>query len=100
MATIDAGARRAGRVQRAFARRAGGAVLDGRDIGTVICPQAEVKLFVTASPEVPADRRLRELQASGHDVTFEMVLADVKARDALRDMDRAEAAAGCGRGCR
>ena len=76
--------------QRDFARRAGGAVLDGRDIGTVICPEAEVKLFVTASPQVRADRRLRESQASGHDVTFEMVLADVKARDA-RDMDRAEA---------
>ncbi|WP_299296568.1 d(CMP) kinase [uncultured Tateyamaria sp.] len=76
--------------QRAFARRAGGAVLDGRDIGTVICPQAEVKLFVTASAEVRAGRRLAELQARGDTTDFETVLADVKARDA-RDSDRAEA---------
>ncbi|MGX9357291.1 (d)CMP kinase [Roseobacteraceae bacterium S113] len=76
--------------QRAFARRAGGAVLDGRDIGTVICPQAEVKLFVTASPEVRAERRFLELSGKGHDVTREGVLADVRARDA-RDMSRAEA---------
>ncbi len=76
--------------QRAFARRAGGAVLDGRDIGTVICPQAEVKLFVTASAEVRAGRRLAELQGRGTDTDFETVLADVRARDA-RDSDRAEA---------
>ncbi|MGC9368988.1 MAG: (d)CMP kinase [Paracoccaceae bacterium] len=76
--------------QRAFARRAGGAVLDGRDIGTVICPGAEVKLFVTASAEVRAERRYLELADTGHDVTRHQVLADVKARDA-RDSERAAA---------
>ena len=76
--------------QRAFARRAGGAVLDGRDIGTVICPNAEVKLFVTASAEVRAERRYLELSGKGHSDTREEVLADVKARDE-RDMNRAEA---------
>ena len=73
--------------QRSFARRPGGAVLDGRDIGTVICPEAEVKLFVTASPEVRADRRCRELQAAGHHTDYAKVLADVRARDA-RDAGR------------
>lgn len=76
--------------QRAFARRAGGAVLDGRDIGTVICPNADVKLFVTASAEVRAERRYLELSGKGHSDTREEVLADVKARDE-RDMNRAEA---------
>ena len=76
--------------QRAFARRAGGAVLDGRDIGTVICPEAEVKLFVTASPQVRAERRYKELADKGLGVTREGVLADVIARDE-RDMNRAEA---------
>lgn len=76
--------------QRAFARRAGGAVLDGRDIGTVICPDAEVKLFVTASPEVRAERRYLELTAKGADVTRDEVLADVRERDA-RDADRSTA---------
>lgn len=76
--------------QRAFARRDGGAVLDGRDIGTVICPEAEVKLFVTASAEVRAERRYLELNGKGHDVSREEVLADVIARDE-RDMNRAEA---------
>ncbi len=76
--------------QRTFAARAGGAVLDGRDIGTVICPGAQVKLFVTASREVRARRRCAELQGKGHDVTLEEVLADVTARDA-RDMGRADA---------
>ncbi|HHX91916.1 MAG TPA: (d)CMP kinase, partial [Paracoccus sp.] len=73
--------------QREFARREGGAVLDGRDIGTVICPSAEIKLFVTASPEVRARRRWLE---SGQDESFEGVLAQVRARDA-RDMGRADA---------
>lgn len=77
-------------VQRAFSRRSGGAVLDGRDIGTVICPEAEAKLFVIAGAEVRADRRWRELVAAGHDVTLQDVLEDVLARDA-RDMNRAEA---------
>ncbi|MFY0309822.1 (d)CMP kinase [Leisingera sp. D0M16] len=76
--------------QRAFARRAGGAVLDGRDIGTVICPYAQVKLFVTASAEVRARRRFLELTAAGKVITLAEVLADVKARDD-RDMNRAEA---------
>ncbi|NRB16021.1 MAG: (d)CMP kinase [Rhodobacteraceae bacterium] len=76
--------------QRAFARRAGGAVLDGRDIGTVICPNAEVKLYVTASAEVRAGRRFKELTGKGEATSLETVLADVKARDA-RDMNRAEA---------
>lgn len=71
--------------QRAFARREGGAVLDGRDIGTVICPEAEVKLFVTASPEVRAHRRW--LEVGGDEAR---VLAEVKERDA-RDMNRADA---------
>ncbi len=74
--------------QISFARRAGGAVLDGRDIGTVICPDAEVKLFVTASDEVRAERRYLELSAKNADVTRAQVLADVRerdARDAARD---------------
>ena len=76
--------------QRAFAMRAGGAVLDGRDIGTVICPDAKVKLYVTASAEVRAERRYLELSAKGDPSTRAQVLADVKARDA-RDMERVEA---------
>ena len=74
--------------QRAFARRAGGAVLDGRDIGTVICPRAEAKLFVTATPEVRARRRHAELVARGLETSFEEVLADVRERDE-RDAGRA-----------
>ncbi|ANP37520.1 cytidylate kinase [Phaeobacter gallaeciensis] len=76
--------------QRSFARRAGGAVLDGRDIGTVICPDAEAKLFVTASAEVRARRRFLELSENGSDSDYDTVLADVKARDE-RDMNRSEA---------
>lgn len=76
--------------QRAFARRAGGAVLDGRDIGTVICPEAEAKLFVTAAPEVRAVRRHAELLARGHAVSLDEVLADIRERDA-RDAGRADA---------
>jgi cytidylate kinase len=76
--------------QRAFARRSGGAVLDGRDIGTVICPEAEVKLFVTASAEVRAERRLKELLAAGFETDLATVLADVRQRDA-RDAERATA---------
>ena len=76
--------------QRAFARRDGGAVLDGRDIGTVICPEAEAKLFVTASAEVRAERRFKEMQEKDPDVDFATVLADVKERDD-RDMNRADA---------
>ncbi len=73
--------------QRRFAAREEGAVLDGRDIGTVICPEAEVKLFVTASAEVRAERRYLELVAKDASVTRDQVLADVKARDA-RDTGR------------
>ena len=76
--------------QRAFARRVGGAVLDGRDIGTVICPNAEAKLFVTASAEVRAERRYLELNAKGADITRDQVLSDVRERDA-RDAERSTA---------
>lgn len=76
--------------QRSFAARAGGAVLDGRDIGTVICPDAAVKLFVTASAEVRAQRRFEELSVDGTADSYAQVLADVKSRD-VRDMERAEA---------
>ncbi len=64
-----------------------GAVLDGRDIGTVVCPDAPLKFFVTARPEIRADRRAKELQSRGIDVTYEAVLADMRARDA-RDEGR------------
>ena len=73
-----------------FANQPGGAVLDGRDIGTVIAPHAEAKLFVTASPEERARRRHAEMVARGVDVSFDAVLADVHARDA-RDTGRADA---------
>lgn len=76
--------------QRNFANQQPGAVLDGRDIGTVVCPDADVKLFITASPEVRAQRRLAELQAYGADVTFEAVLQDIRQRDE-RDKTRAVA---------
>ena len=74
--------------QRGFARQDGGAVLDGRDIGTVICPDADVKLFVTASAEIRAERRFLELSGKGHDVDRTSVLRDVIARD---ERDRARA---------
>jgi cytidylate kinase len=67
--------------QRDFADQEGGAVLDGRDIGTVIAPRAKVKLFVTASPEVRAERRLKELESRGMHARYEDVLADIRARD-------------------
>lgn len=76
--------------QRAFAARSGGAVLDGRDIGTVICPKAKAKLFVTASAEVRAERRFKELTERGQATDFDTVLADVRARDE-RDSSRATA---------
>jgi cytidylate kinase len=74
--------------QRAFAARAGGAVLDGRDIGTVICPDAQVKLFVTAGDEIRARRRHRELTDEGAEVSLAQVLSDLRERDA-RDSARA-----------
>lgn len=73
--------------QRDFARREGGTVMDGRDIGTVICPQAEVKLYVTADDNVRAQRRHAELAGNGADVTLDQVMADLRARDA-RDSER------------
>ena len=73
--------------QREFAAQDGGAVLDGRDIGTVIAPDADVKLFVTASPEVRAQRRVRELLQRGMTAHYEDVLADICARDE-RDSNR------------
>lgn len=69
---------------------AAGAVLDGRDIGTVIAPHAQVKIFVTASAEARAERRFKELQSRGIETTYDAVLADMKARDA-RDAERAVA---------
>lgn len=79
-------------LQRGFAASppegAPGAVLDGRDIGTVICPEAPVKLFVTASAEVRAERRVKQLQSAGIGVTYDAVLQDLKARDE-RDLKRA-----------
>jgi cytidylate kinase len=74
--------------QRSFARQAGGAVLDGRDIGTVIAPEAAAKLFVTASPEVRARRRCAELERLGLHAHYEDVLIDIRARDE-RDQGRA-----------
>ncbi|WP_407528604.1 (d)CMP kinase [Methylobacterium oryzisoli] len=76
--------------QRRFAGAEGGAVLDGRDIGTVVCPDAPVKLFITAAPEERARRRHRELGGRGEAVAYEAVLADIQRRDA-RDKDRAAA---------
>ena len=73
--------------QHNFARSEGGAVLDGRDIGTVICPEAEVKLFITASDEVRAVRRHAELVEKSAELTVADVLADLQARDA-RDTER------------
>lgn len=68
--------------QRAFAAQPGGAVLDGRDIGTVIAPEAPAKLFVTATPEVRAERRWKQLTGQGEAVAFEDILADIHKRDA------------------
>jgi len=76
--------------QRAFARRKPGAVLDGRDIGTVICPDADVKLFVTAAPEERARRRYCELREAGNGISEAEVLADIHRRDE-RDRNRAAA---------
>jgi len=76
--------------QRDFAAQDGGAVLDGRDIGTVIAPDADVKLFVTATPEVRAQRRVRELLERGMPAHYDDVLLDLRVRDS-RDMNRATA---------
>lgn len=76
--------------QRRFAARPGGAVLDGRDIGTVICPNAEVKIYVTANPPTRAQRRALELARTGEPADYAAILADIRQRDA-RDMSRAVA---------
>jgi cytidylate kinase len=76
--------------QKTFAAQAGGAVLDGRDIGTVVCPAADAKIFVTARPEVRAWRRFMERQAQLLPVTFDGVLDDIRRRDA-RDTGRESA---------
>lgn len=76
--------------QRKFAERPGGAVLDGRDIGTIIAPNAQAKLFVTASPHVRAERRWRQVMAQGQNMTFEDMLADIMRRDE-RDAGRGAA---------
>ena len=76
--------------QKRFARQPGGAVLDGRDIGTVIAPDADAKLFVKATPQIRAQRRHKELLGKGIDVTFVKVLMDIRARD-TRDSARSTA---------
>lgn len=76
--------------QRRFAAQPGGAVLDGRDIGTVICPEAGTKLFVTATPEVRAARRHKELVGRGEAADLDGILADIRRRDA-RDSGRSDA---------
>jgi cytidylate kinase len=68
--------------QRTFARQEGGAILDGRDIGTVIVPDAGAKLYVTASPEVRAERRWKQLKGQGEAVALADILADIRVRDA------------------
>lgn len=73
--------------QQAFARRPGGAILDGRDIGTIICPDADVKIFVTATPETRATRRALELKGQGAKVDYAAVLEDIRKRDE-RDVTR------------
>lgn len=75
--------------QRAFSRRKPGTVLDGRDIGTVVCPEAPVKFYVTASPEVRARRRYDEIVGRGQPADYAEIFADVKKRDE-RDMGRAD----------
>jgi len=77
-------------VQRAFASRPSGAVLDGRDIGTVIAPHADVKIFVTASPEARAQRRSLELRGRGEKVDYPAILEDIRKRD-KRDSERKDA---------
>ncbi|TIU12159.1 MAG: (d)CMP kinase, partial [Mesorhizobium sp.] len=75
--------------QREFAKAPPGAVLDGRDIGTVVCPDADIKLYVTASAEVRARRRLAEIESMGGSADFAAILADIERRDE-RDMGRAD----------
>jgi CMP/dCMP kinase len=77
-------------LQRDFAKRPGGAVIDGRDIGTVICPDADVKIFVTATAETRATRRALELKGNGAKIDYADVLADIRRRDE-RDANRTAA---------
>ncbi|MBB3811333.1 (d)CMP kinase [Pseudochelatococcus contaminans] len=77
-------------LQKTFASQPGGAVLDGRDIGTVICPDAEVKLFVTATPEVRAARRAQEFASRGEPVSLDDILVEIRQRDE-RDSHRSSA---------
>ena len=85
-------------LQRSFAKSPGngyeGAILDGRDIGTVICPNADVKLFIEASAEVRAERRTKELQSKGIEATYDAVLRDMRERDE-RDTNRQDAPLAC-----
>ena len=76
-------------MQKAFAEQSKGAVLDGRDIGTVVCPDADVKLYIIAAAEVRAERRYNEMVGKGEKVDYNAILADLKRRDE-RDMKRAE----------
>ena len=78
------------RAQREFAAQPGGAVLDGRDIGTVICPGADIKIFVTATPAARAQRRALELAGRGQRVDYAVVLGDIVKRD-RRDAERTDA---------
>ena len=73
--------------QRSFASKPGGAVLDGRDIGTVICPNADIKFFITASSEIRAQRRYLELLGLGYKISYESVLREIQERDE-RDANR------------
>ena len=73
--------------QRGFASQPGGAILDGRDIGTVICPNADIKFFITASPDIRAQRRYKELLDLGHSISFENVFREIQERDE-RDLNR------------
>jgi len=74
--------------QREFAKRPDGAVIEGRDIGTVVCPGADVKIFIEASTEVRAARRHKELLEAGHDITYEKIHTQIAARD---ELDRSRA---------
>jgi cytidylate kinase len=69
------------KLQQDFAAQPGGAVLDGRDIGTVVCPGADIKIFVTASPEIRAERRFLERKARGEPASYEEALDDIRRRD-------------------
>lgn len=89
IAIVSAARRALAEKQRAFAKSPPGAVLDGRDIGTVVCPDADVKLYVTASAAVRAERRWREILERGGKTDYEIILADIERRDA-RDMARAD----------